>query len=164
MSRSGPYGNCQNRLLSVVRRMIETLDKIIQYIIDDIYFNEEDYKNKEGKERERLVNWIEKHDLSFKIGITPHELRRFRRNINKLKEIRKVYQQGLSFFKNKTKGFKKGYRNLLFTLLQDEIKRGNIDYAKERAENHLDYIKKYKSERTYYRHKKILKEDLGIEI
>ena len=86
-----------------------------------------------------------------------------RKNINKLKEVRKVYQEGLEFYKNKTKGFKKGYRELVFTILQDEIKRGNIDYAKERAKKHLDYIKEFKSERTFYRHKKILKEILKVD-
>lgn len=144
--------------------MIEVLDKIIEYITDDIYINEEDYIERKKKERKRLVDWIEKYYLNFKIGISSYQLRKFRKNINKLKEIRKVYQEGLKFFKNKTKGFKKGYRELFFTILQDEIKRGNLEYAKERAKHHLDYIKKYKSERTYYRHKKVLKEDLALEI
>lgn len=144
--------------------MIEILEQIIEYLTDDIWFSEEDYKERGNKAIKRLVDWIEKYDLNFKVGISPYQLRKFRKNINKLKEIRKVYQEGLKFYKNKTKGFKKGYRELFFTLLQDEIKRGNIDYARERAIHHLEYIKKFKSERTYYRHKKILKEDLALEI
>jgi len=143
--------------------MIEVLDKIISYITYDIYMNEQEYRERSEKELKRIVEWVEKWSIDFKVGISPYELRNFRKNINKLKEIRKVYQDGLPFFKNKTKGFKKGYRELLFTILRDEIKRGNINYAKERAIEHLEYIRKRKSERTYYRHLKVIRE-LGIEI
>lgn len=143
--------------------MIELLNKIIEYITYDVWLNEDQYNEEGEKDLKYIISWIKRYDISFKIGIEDYELKKFEKNIQKLREIREVYHQGLPFVRNKTKGYEKGFRNLVFTSLKDEIKRGNMDYAKERAIRHLKWVKKWKSERTYYRHKKIIKE-LGIEI
>ena len=161
MSQSDLYD--EKRFMSVVRKMIDLLDKIIEYITYDIWINKNEYNEVGEKDLKRIIYWIKKYDITFKLGIDDYDLEKFEKNIEKLKEIRTMYHQGLPFVKNKTKDHKKGDRNAVFMILGNMIKRGDLHDAKERAEKHLRYIKEWKSERTYYRHKKRIRE-LGLEI
>jgi len=123
----------------------------MDYLTDDI--------SPEDKSFRRLVKWYFR--LSRYTSLIGNES--MREYLLELKEIKKSYQQGLPFAKNLTKGQKKGFNYRYEFLIKSLLKRGKKDEAIEYAISHLDWIKRSHSERTYYRHKKNIR-NLGIEI
>ena len=127
------------------------IEPIIQYITDEVGHEEAYFKN--------AVKWY------FKT--TQHTTKRgsedMREYFIQIQNIREIYQKGKVFAINMTKGQKKGhnFRWNYFTKLY--IDQGKIDKATEYAKEHLDWIKRNHSERTYFRHKKKIKA-LGISV
>lgn len=144
--------------MSVVRLMIDSiLEDISKYILDEISsdLRAKTYLVSRIKSifdiRTKLYPIEEKREMAFNIS----------NEIKKFEKIRKNYHQGKSFIKNKTKGKSKGYRDIIFSLLESYIRNNDLDNAKQKAKEHLEWVQKRRSERTYYRHKKRIKE-LGI--
>lgn len=132
--------------------MIELfMSNIIDYLTDDISPEERAFK--------RLVKWYFK--LSRYTSLTENEY--MKEYLLELKEIKKSYQQGKPFAKNLTKGQKKGFNYRYEFLIESMLKRGKKDEAVEYAISHLEWVKKSCCERTYYYHKKNIR-NLGIEI
>ena len=143
--------------------MIELLNKIIEFITDDIWLTEADKNEGDAKRLGRITSWIEKYDLSLKYDQDGFFLEQYKENIEKLKEIRDIYQRGVPFTKNNTKGYKKGTTNLSMQILEGYMKHRTIEENQESALRLLETVKRTRSERTFYRYKKKIKE-LGIEI
>ena len=132
--------------------MIEIfLSSVVDYLSDEF--------NEENKSFKNLVEWYFKLSKAT-VGIVNESARE---NLLELREIKKSYQQGKPFAKNLTKGQKKGFNYRYGYMIESMLKRGNVEEATEYAKNHLDWVKKAHSERTYYRHKKDIRA-LGIEI
>jgi hypothetical protein len=122
--------------MAVVRKMIDIIvEAITRFIQDDI--------SPDIRALSHLKQWFERYKMDTKEKY---------REIRKLIKIRQIYLKGKVFVHNQTKGKKKGLRHKLTTegyykLLDEE----------ERTKQ-LEFVKLHYSERTYYRHKKILRE------
>jgi len=134
--------------------MIETIVKdIIEYIIGHYGTEEHDFN--------RLIEYyffVSKFNLP-----NEDQTKQMRENFLKIKEIREIYQKGKPFVKNQSKKQKKGINFRWYNFLQMKLDRNELEEAKKEAIKHLEFIKKYQSERTYYRHKKKIRA-LGIPI
>ena len=86
--------------------------------------------------------------------------------IDRLKEIRRVFQKGKPFTDNQTKGKRKQFTpiNIRLSTIRFILDYKSKDRAIEEAKKDLEFFKRNYSERSYYRLKKRLKEDLALEI
>ena len=124
---------------------------VMDYLTDDISLEDEAFK--------KLVKWyfkIAKDTLS----IVNESMREY---LIELQQIKKSYHQGQPFAKNQTKGEKKGFNFRYEYMINSMLKRGNKEEALEYSIKHLDWVKRTKSESTYFRHKKNVRA-LGIEL
>jgi len=142
--------------------------EIIEYLTEEI--------SPERKARYKLVRWFKAEpDRELKSELELNILKKKERidhywekitelkeAINELKQIKTSYQKAYVFFKNMQKGCKKGfnYRSNEYGI-KYSLNHNNRDKAIKEAKEHLEYVKKWRSERTYYREKKKLRE-LGI--
>ena len=144
------------------------IDLIIEQTID--YITEE--LGNEKKELKRLVEWIN-FDLKklyplqrkkYHVYLS-EEIKKYRGLIDKIKEIREIFQKGKPFSDNQTKGKLKQFTpiNMRLSTLEYVLKHYGEERAKEEAKKDLKSFKSIYSERTYYRFKKRIKE-LGINI
>lgn len=131
--------------------------------MDDVWLNEADYKEKGKKQLKRITSWIEKYDLTLKYDESKFYLKKYKEDIEELKKIRDIYQKGSLFIKNNTKGHKKGPTKLSMQILIGYMKYRTIEENQKSALRMLKEVKRTRSERTFYRYKKKIKE-LGIEI
>lgn len=141
--------------------MNRILELIVDFITSDMGYSKVDIEYHAGKDLTRMCEWIKNFDKSLKSGWSKFEFEEFRECLKKVIEIRNIYQKGRPFVENCKKGHKKGYRN--FTLKHIKLYMNDLEKAQKVAKEHLEWTKKWKSERTYYRHKKAIKE-IGIEI
>ena len=145
--------------------MSELFREIINYITND-YYNERKHRAILVKQAKIVLNHEYPIILNSKIELELKDMKikDYMEFFKKIKEIRKIYLKGKSFVKNQTKGQKKGWS---FRYIKYNIKylinRNEIKQATENSIKHLEFIKKYKSKRTYFYHKKMIKE-LGIKI
>jgi len=146
------------------------LDFIIEEIIN---FIKGDFGKKIDSES-HLLYWIKQafnqetkyntpESFYFNKELFDTKVKDFSNFFKEIKDIKHVYQKGMSFVHNNTRGKKKGFNFRYHQFLKIKIERGEIEEAQKDAIEHLNRIKKYNSERTYYRHKKRIR-DLGIEI
>jgi len=141
--------------------MIEdTIKHIIGFIKSNIGLEREDIEERANREIKNIVKRFFRQSI---LDISKNESKEFLNLITELREIREVYQKGKSFVKNQEKGKKKGSPRIIYTILKHYIREGKTEKAKKEALKHLEYTMKAKSERTYYRHLKKIRE-LGIEI
>jgi len=141
--------------------MNRVLELVVDFITADMGYSKVDIEYHAGKDLTRMCEWIKRFDIGFRGGWSENDLEEFNDCLKKLIEIRDVYQKGRAFVENCKKGHKKGYRD--FTLKHIKLYMKDPKKAQEVAKEHLEWTKKWKSERTYYRHKKAIKE-MGIEI
>lgn len=140
-----------------MRKMSETLLKYtIDYIIDEISEEKDNLK--------RLLSWFD--GITYDFNKTRDDWRVYRKMFLKLKEIRNVYQKGRIFVNNLTKNKRKQFTliNRELSYIQFILDHKGMDLAIEEAKRILKMIKKTNSERSYYRLKKRLNEDLDIKI
>ena len=78
---------------------------------------------------------------------------------------RRIYQKGKIFVNNNTKGTKKQFSliNGRIQTVRFLLNHNRRERAIEEAKYDLEYIRKYHSERSFYRYKKKIKE-LGLEV
>jgi len=128
----------------------DIFEAIIDYIKQDIGMEKEEI---EARAEDRLKNEL-KRNFRYIQYFTKDQSENLQEAILELKKIREIYQKGKIFVRNQTIGKKKG----LLSRWYDIHKMSNDP---EFSKKHLDFIKDCYSERTYYRHKKKLKE-LGL--
>lgn len=140
------------------------IEEIIDYIKEDLG-NEKRYLN-------NLANYIN-FDLKRLYPLRrkkyhealSRDIVMYRDLIDQIKKIREIYQKGYPFVRNITKGEKKLFarNNMRLSTIKFCLSHDKKDEALELAKLDADYIRKYNSERSYYRFKKELKK-LGLEI
>ncbi len=132
--------------------MIEfVIEPITQYIMDEIGHEEYYF--------DLAVKWYFKITTSVSL-LGSEEMREY---FLKFREIRNVYKNGKSFVNNMTKGKEKGFSFRWYQVVENSLKVGRIKEANEFVKRHLEFVKKWKCERTYYRHLKKVRA-LGIKI
>jgi len=141
---------------------------MIEYIVEEIIDYIKDEIQKEHKLNGRLLvefkKVFDKENESNPQELIEMHLETFLEFIKEIKKIRKVYQRGKSFVNNHTKGRKKGFNFRWFSILKSSVEREGITpKIVNNVREHLIFIRKYHSERTYYRHLKRVRE-LGILI
>ena len=128
------------------------LAEVVDYLENDL--------TPEDKAFRKLVKWYFKLTDVYTSSMTNESARE---ELLKLKEIKSAYQRGIPFIKNITKGQKKGFNFRYKWMLETMLKQGENEEALKYAQDHLIWIRKYHSERSYYRHKKEII-NLGIKI
>lgn len=141
--------------------MNRILELIVDFITSEMGYDKVDIEYHAGKDLARMCEWIKRFDKSLKAGWDKDDFKEFKECLRKLIEIRDIYQKGRVFVENSKRGYKKGYRS--FTLKYLHFYLDKPKEAQKIAEKHLAWVRKWRSERTYYRHKKALRE-IGIEI
>jgi hypothetical protein len=136
------------------------LSEIIEYVTDEIGLDESNIRERANRNLKQI---IETYFLT-----TPYSNRKEQEEIlsllRELRQIRKVYRKGKPFVRNQVKGKSKGIiSNYIDSVLKRLVEKGEIEKAKQEAKDHLEGLKKIRSERTYYRHQKRIRE-LGIDI
>lgn len=147
---------------------------MMEFLVGDIIDFIKDEFSKEDKLNSKLLEHFKtafadytklnkKGSKFFNKELFEMNLETFSTFVKEVKEIRQVYQKGKVFVNNQTKGSKKGFNFRWHQFLEWKVRDGKIEEAKKEAIDHLDKIKKWYSERTYYRHLKKIRE-LGIEV
>ena len=108
---------------------------------------------KENINEEKAFNRLVRQYFRLSRSTILMENENMRNFLLKLREMKRIIDNGSIFVKNHTKGEKKGFLSRWY----DHVE------IMENPEVHLDFVKNHYSERTYYRHKKKLKE-LGLEL
>jgi hypothetical protein len=152
-------------ILAGVKKMIDIIiEEIIEYITEDL-----------GNEKRKInrivntINWDLKrlYPLSRKKyhEVLSKDIEKYRELIEQIKGIRDVYQKGLPFVINRTKGKKKIFtlRNMKLSSIEFYLSHNREEEALEIAKIDANHIREHYSERSYYRFKNDLKK-LGIEI
>jgi len=132
------------------------IGNIIRYITSNIGLESEEIEERANKDLKTLINYYFKDT----IHTTTEGSKYFLESIETLKTIRRVYQKGKPFVQNLSKGKRKHDNDRWYRVLLDLSQRDKKE-AKEFASKHLQHIKEFKSERTWYRHKKRIKEIIG---
>ncbi len=128
------------------------IESIIEYV-----------KNELSSERDLRAKMVEWFKRIIEKEIDPN-INQFNIYIKEIREIRRIYQKGKSFVNNQTKGTKKGFNSRKWDfIIQFYIKQKKYDMAKTEALQHLIWVKKNYSKRTYFRHKAKIK-SLGLQL
>ncbi|MHA1395712.1 MAG: hypothetical protein ACTSRZ_19600 [Promethearchaeota archaeon] len=110
--------------------------------------------------KESMLRGIVKSYFIFSDKVTVKDTQEFRNAINELREIKRIYDLGRKFAENqekKKKGKTLGMISIINNCETEEKKR-------KEAEIMLEIAKRTMSRRTYYRYKKLIREECGIEI
>ncbi|MBY9005512.1 MAG: hypothetical protein KGD63_02015 [Candidatus Lokiarchaeota archaeon] len=120
-------------------------------------------KNESSHERDLRAKMIKWFKIIIDKAIEPN-ISQFNSFIKEFREIREIYQKGKSFVKNQTKGSKKGFNSRKWDfIIKFYINNGKLDLARTEALQHLMWVKRNYSKRTYFRHKAQIK-SFGLEI
>ena len=122
--------------------MSDIIEKCIDFIIESYGWERKQIERHAGESLIRLCEFIKKTDNNYKFGWSQFEYKRFKVQLQKLIEIREIYQKGEKFVRNSKRGQKKGRFDLDYQIIEAHLEANDLEKATNTAKKHLERIKR----------------------